>query len=87
MLKGSKRSKKAFVVERLPMVANRTAFVLGAATLLFGIVFFVVSVTGMLWPSTPVGDVGLLSVVSVTCLLGIGGLALSRYPAPEPPQN
>jgi hypothetical protein len=82
-----KRSKKGASVERVPMPANRTAFILGLALLAFAVLFFLVAVTGMLWPASPVTDVGVLSVTSITLLFGLGALALSRYPTPEPPQN
>lgn len=69
------------------MVANKPAFALSLAVLIFGIVFFLVAVTGMLWPASKVTDVGVLSTTVICVLFGAIGILASRTPAPEPGTN
>ncbi|MHB8632616.1 MAG: hypothetical protein ACYDBQ_01430 [Thermoplasmatota archaeon] len=65
------------------MIQNKPGFVLWTLVLAAGIVFFLVSVSGLLWPASPWNDVGVLSVTLVTVPLGAAGMLASRYPNPD----
>lgn len=55
------------------------AAVLSVACIAFAALFFLASVTGLLFAEpTPVTDVGLLSTVGIALLFGVFGMLLSR---------
>lgn len=57
------------------------------ALLLGGVLFYVLSVAGAYWPNpTPPDDVGLISVTTVLCGMGLAGLFLrwARQTTPGP---
>jgi hypothetical protein len=54
---------------------------LSVVSLLVAVVLLVVSVSGAFWPSTPIGDIGMLSTVVIFALFGVVGLALARQHA------
>lgn len=49
---------------------------LSIASLVFGVLFYVVAVAGLLWPATQPSDVGLVSTTAVFVLFGAFGLLL-----------
>lgn len=57
--------------------------VLSVASLLFGLVFYVAAVAGVLWPATSPGDVGIVASAGVFVLLGLVGLLLKPQGAHE----
>lgn len=57
--------------------------ILALASLVFGLLFYVVAVAGLLWPATPPTDVGLVATSAVFVLFGAFGLLL-RSPAQTP---
>jgi hypothetical protein len=57
--------------------------VLSLASIAVGVLFYLVGVLGLLWPSTKPFDVGLLSTSALLVLFGLVGLLLERKPAPS----
>lgn len=56
----------------------QTGRALSIASLGFGVVYFILGVTGLMWPATPATDVGLVSVTGVFVLMGALGLYINR---------
>lgn len=67
-------------------IVNKPAFAVGVAVLAFGLLATALAVSGALWPATPLGDPGLLSLLVTCVLLGLGAIAVSRFAPPEPGQ-
>lgn len=59
------------------MQKNMTT-ILGIASAVFGLLLFLVSVTGVFWPATPVTDPGMLSTTMVFVLFGVLGFFLGK---------
>lgn len=58
---------------------SRTLYTaLAAASLVVGLLILVVALTGLFWPATPVGDIGMWSTVGMFLLLGVLGMLLAR---------
>lgn len=55
--------------------------VLSLASLVVGVLYYLVGVLGLLWPKSPPGDVGLVSTAVVFILFGLVGLLVDRKPA------
>ncbi|MEK6985538.1 MAG: hypothetical protein AABX89_04045 [Candidatus Thermoplasmatota archaeon] len=54
---------------------------LSFASLVFGVLFYLVGVLGLLWPATAPLDVGLTSTSAIFILFGLFGLLLKPQPA------
>ena len=52
--------------------------ILSWASLAFGVVLYLIGVSGIFWPATPPADVGLLASSLVFVLFGVVGLRLAK---------
>jgi len=57
---------------------SRLSLVLSVASLVFGVLFYILAVGGVLWPATDPLDHGLVPTVAVFILFGVLGLFLGR---------
>jgi uncharacterized membrane protein YiaA len=64
---------------------QRRLNILSWLSLGFGVVLYLVGVTGLLWPATPPTDVGLLASSLVFVLFGVIGLRLAKIVHSSPP--
>ncbi len=63
---------------------KNTTTILGIASAVFGLLLFLVSVTGIFWNPTPVNDPGMLSTTMVFVLFGVLAFFLGkRLPASQ----
>lgn len=54
------------------------ARILSVVLLAFAVVYYLVAVTGLLWPATPPLDVGIVSTTAIFALLGGLGLLVTQ---------